>query len=155
MDIKIKRGKLDSNGNFDPVGGLTYIFSGVDNLPDRHSASNTNINAPGQGSAETTSFNLSGLQRFVSFDFKIMDSAIDTSEGTNTTEVKTIDEQYKYLKNVFLSGETNIQYQLSIGDLVVINCNIDDLTINLTFNSPNKYNSSIQVSEGKNALSIS
>ena len=153
-DFILKRGTLDGSGNFVPTGGLSFKFTATDAMTDRHSAPNTTINAPGQGSEETTTFNLGGLQRFVGFDFKLQNTGEDKSLGTNASEVITIDEQYDYLKNTFLSGDTDIQYQMSIGTLVVINCMIDDLSINPTFSNPTFYKGSIQISEGKNALSI-
>ena len=154
MVIKLQRGSLDSNGDFVATGGLTFVFSGVDNVTDRHSAPNTTINSPGQGSEETSTFNLGGLQRFVGFEFKLVNDGSDKSDGTNASPVITIDEQYTYLKNTFLSGKSDIQYQLTLNALLVINSMIDDLSINPTFSNPNHYRGSIQVSEGKNALSI-
>ena len=153
-DFIIKRGTLDGSGNFVATGGLSFKFTAADNLTDRHTAPNVTINAPGQGSEETTAFNLSGLQRFVGFDFKLQDTNEDKSLGTNASPVITIDEQYTYLKNTFLSGASDIQFQMSIGTLIVINCLIDDLPLNPTFSNPNYYKGSIQLSEGKNALSI-
>ena len=153
-DLIIKRGTLDSSGNFVSAGGLTFKFTGANNVTDRHSAPNTTINAPGQGSGETTTFNLGGLQRFFGFDFALINDGTDKSDGTHTSTVITIDQQYDYLKNTFLSGGTGVQYQISWGTLVVINCMIDDLTLTPRFENPNQYKGSIQVSEGKNALSI-
>ena len=153
--IQIKKGSLDSNGDFVATGGLTFIFSGVDNFNDRHSSPNITINAPGQGSEETSNFNLGGLQRFISFDFQLINDGTDKADGTHTSAVTTIDEQYAYLKDTFLSGASDIQYQISWGTLVVVNCLIDDLPLNPTFNKPNFYKGSIQLSEGKNSLSIS
>ena len=150
MVIKLEKGNLDQNNNFVPSGEF-FIFSGVNNLSDRHSASNIKINAPGKGSSESVALNLSGLQRFVSFDFKLIDDGTDKSNGLNKI---TIDDQYDYLKNSFFSGNTDSQYRLSVGTLIVIKCLIDDLTINPTFENPNYYKGSIQVVEANNPFSV-
>ena len=61
----------------------------------------------------------------------------------------------KFMKNTFISGKADIQYRITINTLVIITCMIDDLTITPTFSNPNFYRGSIQLGEGKNALSIS
>lgn len=153
MVIKIEKGSLNSSDQF-VSASKEFIFSGVNNLSDRHSAPNIKINAPGKNSQDSIALNLSGLQRFISFDFKIVNDGEDKSGGTESGGVRTIDEQYQYLKNTILDGSTDVQYRITINDLIVLTCLIDDLTINPTFSNPNSYNGSIQVTDGKNPLSV-
>jgi len=152
MVIKIEKGYLDSNENF--VTTKTFIFSGVDNVSDRHSSPNIKISAPGKSAEDSVAFNLSGLQRFISFDFRLINDGTDKSDGTNTTQVVTIDEQFTYLKDIFLDPSSDVQYRITINNLITQLCMIDDITINLTFNNPNYYKGSIQLSIGSNPLSI-
>jgi len=155
MVIKLEKGHLNESNVF-VSDSKEFIFQGVNNITDRHSAPNIKINAPGKKSEDSIALNLSGLQRFLSFYYKLLNdgSSFDVSNGTHTSTVITIDEQYDYLKNVIMDGSTDIQFRLTIGTLVIITCLIDDLSLNPTFENPNHYKGSLQVTDGKNPLSV-
>ena len=149
MAVFIEQGYTTESGDF--VSQKIFYFSGVNNISDRHSATNIKINSPGKSSEDSVALNLSGIQRFISFEFKLIDDGTDHSGGEN---IKTIDEQYNYLKNVILSGKTDVQFRININGLIVTTCLIDDLSLNPTFENPNYYKGSIQLTDGKNPLSI-
>ena len=154
MVIKLEKGKLNGSNEF--VTSKTFIFQGVNNVSDRHSAPNIKINAPGKSSEESIALNLSGLQRFIGFEFRLLNdgTSFDVSGGTESGGVITINDQYDYLKNTILSGDTGVQYQITVNDIIVTTCVIDDITLNPTFENPNYYKGSVQLTDGKNPMAV-
>lgn len=161
MVIKIERGKLNSSETDivrDGVTNIEYQFSGVDNMELRTTTPNVNLQAGGQDSKDAIGFSMSGKQGFVTFSFKIIDDGTDKSNGTSGRDntslgCTTIDEQLKFLRS-FHTGAIDRQYYLDVNGIITGLYMIEDLTITPTFNKPNYYQATIQLSEAKNLLSI-
>jgi len=163
MVIKIERGKMNLSETGIVIDGTTnveYIFSNVDNVQLRSSTPSLNLNVMGQDSEDSTSMNLQGKSFNISFDFQIYNDGVDRSNGTfgrdgtfGTGAILSIDDQVKFLKS-FHTGKFDRQYYLTINNVLISLCSIEDLNITLTFNKPNSYHCSIQLVEGKNSFSV-
>jgi len=135
-----------------------YNFSEVNSVSDRSIQNNIKISSPNQDSNDNTIFNLNGISRIVSFAFNIYNDGTDRSNGTHTSTVTTIQEQYDYLKNTFLTGDTGVEYNLVVefDSVEIINMvgMINNLTPNILFNTPNRIAVNFEFEEGSNPFKV-
>ena len=135
-----------------------YIFQEVNNMQDRSIQNNIKFSSPNQGSDESIVFNLNGISRIVSFNFNIVDDGTDKADGTHTSTVITLQQQYDYLKQVFVTGDTGAEYTLTVefdgSTLFIVSGMINNLTPNLVFNRPNTINVTFEFEEGNNPLKV-
>ena len=132
--------------------GNRFTFSLVNNVVDRDTTANIDISAPGQKAESTTVINLSGLKRFISFDFKLVNDGNDKSNGSN---IITVDQQYDYLKNTVLTGKTDEEYTLVVNTRINVTGLLIDNSLRQTFENNVSYvEGSIQIQVGKNPFKV-
>ena len=92
--------------------GLKYIFTGVSQWRDEKRKDVVQITLPEQDSTQAQVISFSGIEQNISFSFKLIPREDDASGGTNTTPVKTIEEQYKYLMQDLYTPSAETSYTL-------------------------------------------
>lgn len=91
-----------------------YNFTAVNNLTDRNVINALTFQAPNQDEGGASAFNLSGKSRVISFNFEILDDGTDKSNGTHTSTVTTIKEQYQYLVSTLMNPRFDTEFTLVV-----------------------------------------
>ena len=89
--------------------GKKYILPAGTNISDSKEIYTDVLTVPTETADNNWAMQYDGEERNIMINIILYDSSVDLSDGTNTTEVKTVKEQYSYL-NDFIQAS----YQFSI-----------------------------------------
>ncbi len=134
--------------------GLKYVFTGVSNWRDEKSKDVVQITLPEQDSTQAQVLSFSGIEQDISFSFKLIPRDDDASGGTNTTPVKTVEEQYQYLMEDLYTASADTKYTLYHDALYPsgIEGLITRINITLDGEEPNMGEGMIEFKVGQNPI---
>jgi len=135
-----------------------FLFKIVNNFSDEIDQGITSFNEPNTLASNTLILRFAGQSRNINFDFDLIESDTDLSEGTAGYEdgpVKTTAEQKKWLVSTMFPPHPNDRWELEeVGSNDYLDEKIDvalsNIKIDCVSTDPLKYTGRIEFIEGKN-----
>lgn len=94
-----------------------------------------------------------GISANVSFPFKLLNTPDDDAAvGTHSTQVKTIQQKFDYLDDVFITNGIDDKYSIELRHngitITKVGVSFEDFTIEMNAENPNYVNGSFKLSGG-------
>lgn len=93
-------------------GGKKYVFTNIERISFTKASPTSTISFPGQERQEV--IKMEGITISLNLSWKIKEESNDVSEGTNSTPVKTIEEQVIYLLSSFVTSDISLDYEVEV-----------------------------------------
>ena len=84
--------------------GLTFLFQVIAPAGNPKTQPSQKIPLPNKNSADQLLFRFFGQSEELSFDFVLIPSSVDLSNGTHSSTVLTVLEQHEFLRDVMYDG---------------------------------------------------
>lgn len=145
--------RLTAKGDF---GTFSFLFKQIQNFSDELSQGITNFNMPNTSAEDTYIFRFTGQNRNINFDFDLVRSDEDLSEGTTPTPILEVRQQKQFLLNsVFMfpaSAEASWEIEEVDGNEFIwgkLKVMLSNLRIECVSTEPLRYTGRIELLQGK------
>ena len=127
-----------------------YNFSIINSINDRQSKPVNYVHVPGGAATSSVLLSMTGMERHITIDFKLVNDGTDKANGTYTSTVKTLAEQKAYLQNEIQQTGYNAvaKFYGDYYDASGVTCSIEEILFLPNKRNPNQMQAIMKLAVG-------